>query len=404
MSYSELEKIIREEDQIALDEWLAKPKTPKQTENIRHNLLRASMSLRSVFGYKNAIKLGYKPNWEDLSQASRTGDADVVELLVQDINPNEGELYETPLFVGLNHPTIVDILLREGATPNPLEGMEAVARGDITLFHKLYIHGLLPTTEMVEYAIRSNDVPMVDAILAIHPRLEFSFENVNSKEMAMFFFKTVPSQDQALKMLRTNDPRSVMILLVLPELVEMFFDYALEHDSHNAGVAILVAKNINLRPFRHLLPTVAAKLNITQFASLEPYTDTKLEGYDYPLIEAVAAGSREVLKIFLAARSPTNIVSLKNMSPVMLAAALNDVTILNLLLRHGADNNPVDGHSPLSVAVAYNSVECARILNVNVVCREAGEYDDGDCVETTHGHKISINLRDAIPEMKALFY
>ena len=88
-------------------------------------------------------------------------------------------------------------------------------------------------------------------------------------------------------------------------------------------------------------------------------------------------------------------------------------TIINLLIKKkGAvpnDNDgivsllqrqrrpPVDGHSPLSVSVAYDSLECAKLLKEKFLC------DGDDCIETNQGQEIFIDLSNSSPEMKDLF-
>lgn len=402
-AYEELEKIIQAEDQKSLDEWINKPREILSIFDDPIFIIRnASLNLSSVFGYKNAIKHGFIVNSTDLVYGCSRGAADVVDLLVEYVDPNEYSEYGRPLHIAIinEYPTIIDTLLRKRATPYAEDGFIAADSGDVTLVHKLYIHGLLPTAEMIEVAIRNENIPMVRAILDIHSGLQFSYEAVRTREMAMYFLIEIPDQQFALRMLKDRDPICLILLLANPRLAETIIDYTLEHNS-SLGLRCIIncMHMIDINRFIEKITIIAARMNSGKLLKSIEYSNTKLDGYDYPIIEAIAAGSETVLRLFLERNFRTNIVSLRGLTPVMLAAALDETKILQLLLKHNAPLGSVNGHSPLSVAVAYNSFSCVEILKPlsEVMC-----YGD-NCTENNEGREILINLQNANPSIKQIF-
>ena len=58
--------------------------------------------------------------------------------------------------------------------------------------------------------------------------------------------------------------------------------------------------------------------------------------------------------------------------------------------------NPVNGHSPLSVAVAYNFIDCLEILDATVVC------NGDECIETNDEKQIVIDIHNINSAVKEL--
>lgn len=396
--HEELRKIIQEEDQAAYDQWLANSRENFVIGELAPNLTaEVSRELGSVFGYQQAVKIGYQLTRDDLYHASKNDQIDVLDFVLQFVHPNQAPASLQMAVMNQNH-DVIDRLLQAGATPTKYDGTTAVMNHDITLVYKLYLHGLLPTVGMAETAVLLDDTRMLEALLNIHPGLDFSLENCSEK-MAFEFFDSIPGPREALPMLERHDRRCVLLLVVNPELTEMVIDYTLENNSIDGLEAILMIALFIDNIFTDKLVTIAARMNSTKLITFVPkpaYQGIKVPGYDYPLIEAIAVGNKEIVEVFLRKRMPTDVISLRGLSPVMLAVANDDVDILRMLLERGVSTKSIGVHSPLSVAVAYNSLRCFELLEKNVVCKE------DNCMEINQGRLISINLQRASPEMKAL--
>lgn len=290
--------------------------------------------------------------------AAAAGNVDVVQQLLNDRENMDLEKHGTKaLLVAIEREQeeVLEILLREGASPSCLNGSPAVRiplhqamkRGNVRMASRPLDFGASPQTHDSH-----NRTALFEALHG---------SNVDGAALLLYHGINISATDHL-----GDTVLHKAVERGSSEHTTLLINQAIEVDARNDGGVTplhLATKNGHYHLFRLLLGS-GAHVNAVTFHTKET-----------PLMYAVSVDSIEVCQMLLRRGADVNAISSDKKTPLVLAAAAGNVQLVEDLLSHGA-NPTLSKYEPIKPHGLAAELRQQRILRLLHPASSEGEYQE----------------------------